>query len=186
MMRDDYELLDSGDGRKLERFGRFVLARPCSQALWRTERGEGEWRGADASFDREEGNRWHGRGNLPKEWTIETAGVKFKLGGTDFGHLGIFPEQRAQWKWIRQTVQAAASRGSVSALNLFAYSGGSTMAAALGGAQVCHLDASKGMVEWAKENARLNGLAESPIRWIVDDAHNSCGVRFAATGAMTR
>jgi 23S rRNA (cytosine1962-C5)-methyltransferase len=171
MMRDDYELLDSGDGRKLERFGRFVLARPCSQALWRTERGEGEWRGADASFDREEGNRWHGRGNLPKEWTIETAGVKFKLGGTDFGHLGIFPEQRAQWKWIRQTVQAAASRGSVSALNLFAYSGGSTMAAALGGAQVCHLDASKGMVEWAKENARLNGLAESPIRWIVDDAH---------------
>jgi 23S rRNA (cytosine1962-C5)-methyltransferase len=171
MMRDDYELLDSGDGRKLERFGRFVLARPCSQALWRTERGEGEWRGADASFDREEGNRWHGRGNLPKEWTIETAGVKFKLGGTDFGHLGIFPEQRAQWKWIRQTVQVAASRGSVSALNLFAYSGGSTMAAALGGAQVCHLDASKGMVEWAKENARLNGLAESPIRWIVDDAH---------------
>lgn len=172
MMRDDYELIDSGDGRKLERFGRYVLARPCSQALWRPERGEGEWRGADASFDREEGNRWHGRGNLPKEWTIETAGVKFKLGGTDFGHLGIFPEQRAQWKWIRQTVQAAtAARGGVSALNLFAYSGGSTMAAALGGAQVCHLDASKGMVEWAKENARLNGLADSPIRWIVDDAH---------------
>ena len=171
-MKDDYELLDSGDGRKLERFGNYVLARPCSQAMWRPELSESEWSKADASFDREDGNRWHGRVNLPKEWRIETAGVKFKLGGTDFGHLGIFPEQRAQWKWIRQTVQAAtAARGGVSALNLFAYSGGSTMAAALGGAQVCHLDASKGMVEWAKENARLNGLADSPIRWIVDDAH---------------
>ena len=161
---EDYELLDSGNGRKLERFGKFVLARPCSQALWRPSRGDADWSRADASFDREDGNRWHGRSNLPKEWNIETAGIRFKLGGTDFGHLGIFPEQRAQWKWIREH-----ARGAV--LNLFAYSGGSTMAAALGGAKVCHLDASKGMVEWARENARLNGLAERPIRWIVDDAH---------------
>ena len=167
-MKDDYELLDSGDGRKLERFGRYVLARPCSQALWRPSRPKADWDRADASFDREDGNRWHGRSNLPKEWTIETAGVKFKLGGTDFGHLGIFPEQRAQWRWIREAV-GGAERASV--LNLFAYSGGSTMAAALGGAEVCHLDASKGMVEWARENARLNGLADAPIRWIVDDAH---------------
>jgi 23S rRNA (cytosine1962-C5)-methyltransferase len=168
-MNDDYELLDSGDGRKLERFGRYVLARPCSQAMWRPELPAGEWARADAAFDREDGNRWHGRCNLPKEWRIETAGVKFRLGGTDFGHLGIFPEQRAQWKWIRRTV-AGAGR-PVKALNLFAYSGGSTMAAALGGAEVCHLDASRGMVEWARENARINSLAESPIRWIVDDAH---------------
>jgi 23S rRNA (cytosine1962-C5)-methyltransferase len=168
-MMDDYELLDSGDGRKLERFGRYVLARPCSQAMWRPELPEREWERADAAFDREDGNRWHGRCNLPKEWRIETAGIKFKLGGTDFGHLGIFPEQRAQWKWIRRTI-AEAGR-SVSALNLFAYSGGSTMAAALGGAEVCHLDASKGMVEWARENARLNGLGDRPVRWIVDDAH---------------
>ena len=91
--------------------------------------------------------------------------IKFKLGGTDFGHLGIFPEQRAQWKWIRGMAKGAR------VLNLFAYSGGSTMAPALGGAEVCHLDASKGMVEWARENARLNGLADAPIRWIVDDAH---------------
>ncbi len=171
-MKDDYELLDSGDGRKLERFGRYVLARPCSQAMWRQAQPEVEWARADATFDRTDGNRWHGRANLPEEWRIETAGVKFKLGGTDFGHLGIFPEQRAQWKWIRQTVaDAIVARGRVSALNLFAYSGGSTMAAALGGAEVCHLDASKGMVEWARENAALNGLSAHPIRWIVDDAH---------------
>ena len=172
-MADDYELLDSGDGRKLERFGGYVLARPCSQALWRPTRSESDWARADAAFDREEGNRWHGRSNLPKEWTIETAGIAFKLGGTDFGHLGIFPEQRAQWKWIREKVKESGEGGrrKVSVLNLFAYSGGSTMAAALGGAEVCHLDASKGMVEWARENARLNGLSERPIRWIVDDAH---------------
>jgi len=162
---DGYELLDSGDGRKLERFGRFVLARPCSQALWRPSLSEAEWARADATFDREEGNSWHGRANLPKSWNIETAGIRFKLGGTDFGHLGIFPEQRAQWRWIRENSDGA------SVLNLFAYSGGSTMAAALGGAEVCHLDASKGMVEWARENAALNGLADRPVRWIVDDAH---------------
>ena len=180
-VKDDYELLDSGDGRKLERFGRYVLARPCSQALWRPSRPKAEWDRADASFDREDGNRWHGRTNLPKEWTIETAGIKFKLGGTDFGHLGIFPEQRAQWKWLKDTLATSTGRcgGSLHpqdsshpmVLNLFAYSGGSTMASALGGAEVCHLDASKGMVEWARENARLNGLGDAPIRWIVDDAH---------------
>jgi len=178
-MADDYELLDSGDGRKLERFGRYVLARPCSQAMWRPSLTDGDWAKADASFDRVDGNNWHGRANLPKEWTIETAGVKFRLGGTDFGHLGIFPEQRAQWKWIREKVktvgqgqgQCQGEPRRFSVLNLFAYSGGSTMAAALGGAEVCHLDASKGMVEWARENAKLNGLADRPIRWIVDDAH---------------
>ena len=167
MTRDDYELLDSGDGRKLERFGRFVLARPSSQAMWRPSLPAAEWARADASFDREDGNRWHGRANLPKEWQMETAGIRFKLGGTDFGHLGIFPEQRAQWRWIREKV---ATRRGARVLNLFAYSGGSTMAAAMGGAEVCHLDASKGMVEWARENAAINGLQASPIRWIVDDA----------------
>ena len=168
-MADDYELLDSGDGRKLERFGKYVLARPCSQAMWRPEKSESEWSRADASFDREDGNRWHGRTNLPKEWRITTAGIVFKLGGTDFGHLGIFPEQRAQWNWIRETVKGAGR--PVKALNLFAYSGGSTLAAAQGGAETCHLDASRGMVDWARENAALNGLSDRPMRWIVDDAH---------------
>jgi len=170
---DDYELLDSGDGRKLERFGRYVLARPCSQALWRPELAGGEWAKADATFDREEGNRWHGRCNLPEEWEIETAGIRFRLGGTDFGHLGIFPEQRLQWRWIRDEVEKRGEGGQrrISVLNLFAYSGGSTLAAAQGGAEACHLDASRGMVEWARANAGLNGLKEHPIRWIVDDAH---------------
>ena len=170
-MKDEYELIDSGDGRKLERFGGYVLARPCSQALWRPTRPESEWRAADASFDREDGNRWHGRSNLPEEWTISTAGIRFRLGGTDFGHLGIFPEQRAQWKWIRETCSACAKTRTPKVLNLFAYSGGATIAAAQGGAEVCHLDASKGMVSWARENARLNGLEQAPVRWIVDDAH---------------
>lgn len=164
---EDYELIDSGDGRKYERFGGVSLVRPCSQALWRPANPDA-WLRATATFDREDGNRWHNRGALPKEWTIETAGIRFRLSGTDFGHLGIFPEQRAQWRWIRETV---ARRGVGSLLNLFAYSGGSTMAAALGGAAVCHLDASKGMVQWARDNAALNGLADRPIRWITDDAH---------------
>ena len=202
-MTDDYELMDSGDGRKYERFGNVSLVRPCSQALWRPESPE-MWSRATATFDREDGNRWHSRGALPKEWTIETAGIRFRLSGTDFGHLGIFPEQRAQWNWIREIVKWKSGRvekwksgkveegkgGKVedfsstgnskletlnsklpTVLNLFAYSGGSTIAAAQGGAEVCHLDASKGMVQWARANAELNGLKEHPIRWITDDAH---------------
>ncbi len=174
-MSDDYELMDSGNGRKYERFGNVSLVRPCSQALWQPENPMA-WNRATATFDREDGNHWHNRGALPKEWTIETAEIRFRLSGTDFGHLGIFPEQRAQWKWIREMMRNAVqmrSKGgpAPSLLNLFAYSGGSTMAAALGGASVCHLDASKGMVQWARDNAALNGLKEHPIRWITDDAH---------------
>ena len=171
-MADDYELIDSGGGRKFERFGRVTLVRPCSQALWRPENAAA-WSRASATFDREEGNHWHGRSALPPEWTIETAGIRFKLSGTDFGHLGIFPEQRAQWNWIRAMVgeRGMGNGERVSVLNLFAYSGGSTLAAAQGGAEVCHLDASKGMVQWARDNAALNGLQDRPIRWIVDDVH---------------
>ena len=170
--RDDrYELLDSGRGRKLERFGSVILARPCAQAVWLPALPPEAWRAADASFDREDGNRWQGRGRLPDHWTIEAEGIRFHLATTDFGHLGIFPEQRAQWRWLRETcAAAAAARGEApSVLNLFAYSGGSSLAAARGGARVTHLDASRGMVDWAAENARLNGL--DTIRWIVDDAH---------------
>ncbi len=168
---EDYELIDSGDGKKYERFGNVSLVRPCSQALWRPESPE-TWSRATATFDREDGNRWHNRGALPKEWTIETAGIRFRLSGTDFGHLGIFPEQRAQWNWIREVVKRRSGGAKLpTVLNLFAYSGGSTIAAAQGGAEVCHLDASKGMVQWARANAELNGLKEHPIRWITDDAH---------------
>ena len=166
-----YALLDSGFGRKLERFGEVVLSRPCAQAIWKPSLPEADWLQADAVFDREEGNRWEGRSRLPESWIVEESGIRFHLAPTDFGHLGIFPEQRAQWQWIAETVRAAnRRRGSPCAvLNLFAYSGGSTMAAAIAGASVCHLDASRGMVQWASENAALNHV--STVRWIVDDAH---------------
>jgi len=169
----DYELLDSGDGRKLERFGEYILARPCSQAVWNPTLSSSQWAAANATFDRSEGNQWHNRGNIPGEWKITTAGIKFILSGTDFGHLGIFPEQRAQWEWLQQTVKRLNDERSepLKVLNLFAYSGGSTLASALAGAHLCHLDASKGMVQWARRNADANGLANHPIRWIVDDAH---------------
>ena len=166
----EYSLVDSGNGRKLERFGPVTLARPCAQAVWKPSLPPETWRAADASFDREEGNRWSGRGRLPDHWTIRVDGTLFHLATTDFGHLGIFPEQRAQWRWLRETCAAAAARGRApEVLNLFAYSGGSSLACARAGARVTHLDASRGMVDWAAENAKSNGL--STIRWIVDDAH---------------
>ncbi len=165
----DVELLDSGYGRKLERFGRYVIARPCSQAVWKPRLGPDAWERADAAFDREDGQQWHNRSVLPDCWDVHVDGQVFRLSDTDFGHLGIFPEQRAQWRWIRERVGGAGR--PVSVLNLFAYSGGSTVAAALAGASVCHLDASKGMVDWAHENARVNGLEDRPIRWIPEDAH---------------
>ncbi len=165
----DYALLDSGWGRKLERFGPLVLSRPCAQAVWEPRLPAAAWHAADAAFDREEGQRWHNRGALPERWPIEVDGLRFELAGTDFGHLGIFPEQRAQWRWVREQLRLASRPARV--LNLFAYSGGSTLAAALEGAEVCHVDASRGMVQWASENADLNGLSGHPIRWIADDAH---------------
>jgi 23S rRNA (cytosine1962-C5)-methyltransferase len=169
---NDYELLDSGNGAKLERFGDIILSRPCAQAVWKPQFSK-RWQSADATFDREDGHHWHGRNRLPKEWMIDVDGTKFRLSGTDFGHLGIFPEQRDQWAWIKKTVREAKANGrdTVRVLNLFAYSGGSTLAPALGGAEVCHVDASKGMVQWARGNAEANGLAAHPIRWIVDDVH---------------
>jgi len=177
---DDYALLDSGDGRKLERFGAYVLARPCSQAVWRPALPPSEWQQAHATFDRTDGNQWHNRTALPTAWRIRVAGITFKLSGTDFGHLGIFPEQREQWHWIRDTVQRARETRPrpPHVLNLFAYSGGSTLAAAHGGAEVCHLDASKGMVQWARENASHSGLQDHPIRWITDDAHTFLSREF--------
>lgn len=169
-MASEYELLDSGGFQKLERFGPVVLARPCAQAVWRKQR-PALWREATATFTREGGHQWKGREKLPATWEITVEGAVFRLSSTDFGHLGIFPEQRPQWRRIREACAAhARARGRAArVLNLFAYSGGSTLAAALGGAEVCHVDASKGMVDWARENARLNRLEAHPIRWIVDD-----------------
>ena len=167
----DYALLDSGGFQKLERFGPVVLSRPCAQAVWQPALPKHEWQRATATFFRDGGNQWRGRDRLPESWTIDVDGSRFQLSSTDFGHLGIFPEQRDQWRRIRETcVEYAKQHGRPArVLNLFAYSGGSTLAAALAGAEVCHVDASKGMVDWARKNATLNGLEEKPVRWIVDD-----------------
>ena len=168
---DHYSLLDSGQGCKLEQFGPYVFSRPSAQAIWKPQLPVSTWQKADASFTREGDTRWEQKKTLPDSWQITVSDIIFKLSATDFGHLGIFPEQRDSWEWIQQLVKKAKQSGreNIQVLNLFAYSGGSTLAAAKGGAQVCHLDASKGMVAWARENAALNGLEKAPIRWIVDD-----------------
>ncbi len=169
-MSDEYELLDSGNGKKLERFGDVVLERPCAQAVWAPQ-SPNRWGSAAARFDRVGGHNWEGRGNLASAWKVEVGGVVMKLSATDFGHIGVFPETRALWKWIRNTLNTEKKKKNrdLKFLNLFAYSGGATLAAAQSGAHCCHLDASKGMVEWARENAKLNQLQDAPIRWIVDD-----------------
>ncbi len=155
-----YQLLDSGNGYKFERFGEYTLIRPCSQAVWRPLLLK---QTADAIFSRDE--KWTFRKKLPKFWTLLHGGIEFKIAPTDFGHLGLFPEHADLWEWMRSLIQ----KGS-RILNLFAYSGGATLAAAQEGAEVCHLDASQGMVDWAREMAALNNLHKAPIRWIVDDA----------------
>lgn len=161
----DYSLLDSGLGQKLEKFGDIVLVRPCSQAIWRPRLDEEKWERCHAHFSRDGGNRWSDNRSVPESWVVSVHGIKFKLKRTDFGHLGIFPEHAHLWRWLKQQITPGDK-----VLNLFAYSGGATFAAAQAGAHVCHLDASKGMVSWARENAALNGLDTAPIRWITDDA----------------
>ncbi len=154
----EYQLLDSGDGQKLEQFGEFTLLRPCSQAIWKPSLKLKP----DAVFTRDD--KWKFFKKLPKAWTVLQKGVLFKVEPTDFGHLGLFPEHGDLWEWMR-SISLKGKR----ILNLFAYSGGATLAAAQMGAEVCHLDASKGMIDWARENAKLNKLENAPIRWIVDD-----------------
>lgn len=158
-MKHHYQLLDSGDGHKLEQFGEYTLLRPCPQAVWRPSLKQN----ADAVFNRDE--KWVMNKKIPKTWTVMHGGVEFKIAPTDFGHLGLFPEHADLWEGVRPLMKKGKR-----ILNLFAYSGGATLAAAQEGAEVCHLDASKGMVDWARENAALNQLQKAPIRWIVDDA----------------
>lgn len=163
-----YSLIDSGNQKKLEKFGPYTLVRPCSQALWKPRLKETEWRKADASFSREEGSRWEFNKPLPPSWVMEWKGIRFKIAPTDFGHLGLFPEHAQMGLWTAEQVRKAGR--PIQLLNLFAYSGGVTLWAAQAGAHVCHLDASKGMVAWARENAALNQMDKLPIRWIVEDA----------------
>lgn len=163
-----YLLVDSGNQQKLEQFGDYLIVRPCSQALWRPLLPKHKWSLAHAHFSRDGGSSWTYQAELPQSWTTTIQGVQFKIAPTDFGHMGVFPEHSLLWKPMQNLIS---KRSNAHILNLFAYSGGATLAAALAGAKVCHLDASKGMVAWARENAILNGLKSAPIRWIVDDAH---------------
>lgn len=170
-MDDIYELIDSGNGRKLERFGPYVFDRPCAQAVWKAQRKNKEWRKADGRFLREGKNEWEFSGKLPESWTIEIDGIMFETGPTDFGHLGVFPEHVRSWHKMRDIIDTVPEdkRTEINVLNLFAYSGGASLAAARCGVKVCHLDASKKIVQWARRNADLNDMQDAPIRWIVDD-----------------
>ena len=163
----DYELLDSGNGRKLERFGSVVTDRPDAQAIWSPSKPDA-WSSANAKFTQEgKENKWEFSGDVPEAWTIGFNELKFNLRFGNFKHLGIFPEHASHWDWIQEKVSALETPN---VLNLFGYTGAATLAAAKAGAKVTHVDSSKQSVEWASENARLSGLSEDAVRWIVDDA----------------
>lgn len=170
-----YELLDSGDGEKLERFGTYVLRRPDPQVLWK-KNNEFAWNGADAFFSKQ-GARgsWAIGKNVPERWQIEMNGLYFYVRPTSFKHTGIFPEQASNWNWIEKKVSAARKdygNKKPKILNLFGYTGGATLAAAKAGAEAVHVDGSKVAISWAKENAELSGLGDAPIRYILDDARS--------------
>ena len=165
---EDYEIIDTSSGEKLERWGRYTLVRPDPQVIWHTEKKHPLWRRADASYKRSSsgGGAW-GANRLPESWTIRYRDLTFQVKPMGFKHTGIFPEQAANWDFCRELIESADR--PIKVLNLFAYTGGASVACAKAGASVCHVDASRGMVATAKENARLSGLSEAPIRYIVDD-----------------
>ena len=158
---EDYELLDSGAKQKLERFGKYTVVRPDPRALWQKNLPEKTWPEADAFFDGD----WHFNTRVPNEWTIDYKDLKFVLKPTAFKHLGVFPEQSVNWDWLKNVNVGK----QLKVLNLFAYTGGNTLACAKAGGKVTHVDSSKPSVIWAKENAKLSNLSETSVRWIVDD-----------------
>jgi 23S rRNA (cytosine1962-C5)-methyltransferase len=172
----DYALLDSGDGRKLERYGPYTVVRPEPQCLWRPRLAAETWEGADAVFepsDEEEAGRWRFKGRTRESWPLAWRDVTFHGRFTNFRHLAFFPEQAANWDWLEGRVRAATNSsgaGQPRVLNLFGYTGVASLAMAAAGAAVTHVDASKKAVAWARENAELAGLADKPIRWITEDA----------------
>jgi 23S rRNA (cytosine1962-C5)-methyltransferase len=166
----DYELLDSGNGQKLERFGSHLLIRPEAEAIWKPVGDEKDWQHAEATFQpspEENGGHWQFQKPLPEEWQMKYSGLSCLVKLSNSRHVGIFPEQAPQWDFIRRS---ASSRPGAKILNLFGYTGMASLAAAASGAQLTHVDASKKAIGWAKENQELSGLASKPIRWIVDDA----------------
>ena len=164
----DYELLDCSRGEKLERWGDQLLVRPDPQAIWNTPRSHPGWKRNAGRYARSStgGGHWQNK-SMPERWTVSYGPLTFNIKPMNFKHTGLFPEQAANWDWAREQIQNAGR--PISVLNLFAYTGGATVACAAAGASVCHVDAAKGMVAWARENAKSSHLEDAPIRWIVDD-----------------
>lgn len=164
----DYEVVDTSCGEKLERWGDYILVRPDPQVIWSTKKRNPLWNEYHARYMRSTtgGGQWD-RNRLPDRWQIGYRDLTFNIKPMNFKHTGVFPEQAANWDFIQETIRNAGR--PISVLNLFAYTGGATLAAAQAGASVCHVDAAKGMVAWGKENAKSSGLENAPIRWIVDD-----------------
>lgn len=169
----DYELIDSSSGERLERWGNITLIRPDPQVIWKTPKKNPAWKKADARYSRSNkgGGHWDVYKNFPEEWSISYKDLKFKIKPMGFKHTGLFPEQAVNWDYLREVIRKAQAEGreEIKVLNLFAYTGGATIAALSENASVVHVDASKGMVAYAKENAVLSGFADRHVRWIVDD-----------------
>ncbi len=165
---EEYELIDASSGERLERWGREILVRPDPQILWKTERVSPLWAAPGGRYRRSSsgGGHWD-RGDLPERWDIRYGDLTFHVKPMNFKHTGLFPEQAVNWDWMRRKIGSAGRE--IRVLNLFAYTGGATCACLAAGASVCHVDAAKGMVGWAKENAAVCGLSDRPVRWIVDD-----------------
>ena len=164
----DYRLIDASDGEKLESWGGVRLVRPDPQVIWKTPKGQG-WKNADAVYHRSQrgGGEWEYKKKLPESWTVSYRELSFIIRPTGFKHTGLFPEQAVNWDLMDGLIKNAGR--PINVLNMFAYTGGATLACAAAGASVCHVDASKGMVQWARENAAKSGLSDKPVRWIVDD-----------------
>ncbi len=166
---NDYELLDTSCGERLERWGEILLIRPDPQVIWHTPKKHPGWKQAHARYHRSKtgGGHWEYLKPIPEVWGIGYEGLTFQLKPMGFKHTGLFPEQAVNWDWCMNFIKEA--KKPMKVLNLFAYTGGATLACSKAGASVTHVDASKGMVAWAKENAAVSGLAEKPLRWLVDD-----------------
>lgn len=164
----DFELIDCSGGEKLERWGSYTVVRPDPQAIWQTPRNRSEWNRQGGHYKRSStgGGKWD-RGNLPSDWTIRYKDLTFQVKPMNFKHMGLFPEQATNWDWAMEQIRNAGRE--ISVLNLFAYTGAATVACLKAGASVCHVDAAKGMVAWAKQNAQVSGVIDRPVRWIVDD-----------------
>lgn len=165
----DYELLDASDGERLERWGDIILVRPDPQIIWKTQKNDKLWKEAHARYHRSQsgGGHWERLRQMPESWQISYGVLKFNLKPMGFKHTGLFPEQAVNWDWMSEVIRRAGR--PVRILNLFGYTGAATLACVAAGAHVTHVDASKGMVAWGRENAALSGLADRPMRWLVDD-----------------